>query len=292
MTATDYEEDYPEIVALKVAVGKLLTGSARAPLPPVVYHYTSLDTAIKILNGFEMWCANVAFANDPSEGVHGQQVIADVLAKDRHFKLSGAQKLIADEIDGYAVSFSAEPDQLTQWRSYCSNGRGVAIGIDTAVLSERKTVAFSHVEYDSARQEWLVQELLALFRAPIISATFQPTRLHRLVATLTLSLVIVRAMLKNHAYHSEREYRLLDALPKDPANHTTLIEFFPRGTLSVPFFRVDLRASNAPGAMQPVREVWIGPCLDFPSSSAAIQGTCAHMIEAFPIIASKVPMRC
>lgn len=292
MTAGE-EEDDAEVVGLKAAAGKLLTESGVGPLPPIVYHYTSLDTAIKILNSFEMWCANVAFSNDPSEGLHGQQVIAAVCAKDPDLKLSGAQKLVADHIDGYAVSFSGEPNELTQWRSYCANGRGAAIGIDSAVLSQRKAVAFSHVEYDPQRQETLVRDLLDLFRAPILSARFQQgDRPERPVAALALSFVMARAMLKNPAYHSEKEYRLLDALPRDPAQHTTTIAFFPRGGRSVPYFPVDLRASRADGATQPVREVWIGPCLDVSVSTAAIQDTVAYVAQAFPIHVSTVPMRC
>src|ERR1043165_4150287 len=124
---TGNDADDAEVIALKAAAGKLLTDSAGVPLPPIVYHYTSLDTAIKILNSLEMWCANVAFSNDPSEGDHGEQVIADVCAHDPDLKMAGAQKLIADEIDSYAVSFSSEPNELTQWRAYCANGRGVAI---------------------------------------------------------------------------------------------------------------------------------------------------------------------
>jgi hypothetical protein len=286
------ESDDVETAALKAAAGKLLTESAGVPPPPIVYHYTSLDTAIKILNSFEMWCSNVAFSNDPSEGVHGQDVIAEVCSNDPDLKMAGAQTLVADEIDGYAVSFSSEPNELTQWRAYCSNGRGVAIGIDTAVLSKRTSVTFSHVEYDPDRQKAIVQSILDLFRAPMLSARFQEARLHRLAYVLTLSFVIVRAMLKNPAYHSEKEYRLLDALPKDPANHDTTLEAFPRGTRSVPFFRVDLRASSAPGAAQPVRELWIGPCLDVPATTAAIEATAAYVTQAFPIRLSTVPMRC
>jgi hypothetical protein len=293
MTATDDDDD-EETATLKAAAGKLLTASSGVSPPPIVYHYTSLDTAIKILDSREMWCANVAFSNDPSEGTYGQEVIADVCAHDPDLKMEGAQKLVADNLDGYAVSFSSEPNELTQWRAYCSNGRGVAIGIDTGVLSQRKTVTFSHVEYEPERQKAIVQSLLDLFRAPLLSARSQrdDDRIHRLAYVLTLSFVIVRAMLKNSAYHSEKEYRLLDALPKDPAEHSTTLKTFQRGEFFVPFFPVDLRASSAPGADQPVRDVWLGPCLDVPSATAAIEATAAYVAQAFPIHVSTVPMRC
>jgi hypothetical protein len=282
---------WKETDALKAAVGKILS-NATDPRPAIVYHYTSLDTAIKILNSLEMWCTSVTFSNDPSEGVYGQGVIDDVCARDRDLLLAGARKLVSDEIEGYAISFSADPDELTQWRSYCSNGRGVAIGIDTEVLSNRTNLVFSYIEYVRTRQEKLVKDMLNLFRVRMLSARSRPPWLHRLAYVLTLSFVILRAILKDPAYHSEREYRLLEALPKDPKRHNTPIEYFQRGSQSVPFFRADLRASTAAGAAQPVREVWVGPCLDFADSEARLKNTAAYRTQSFRIIRSRVPMRC
>ncbi len=287
MTAADTEETK----ALKAAAAKLLTNSTAESRPAIVYHYTSLDTAVKILNSFEMWCTNMAFS-DPSEGVYGESVIDGVCTRDSDLFLAGARKLVADEIDGYATSFSADPDELTQWRSYCSNGRGVAIGIDTEVLSKRTQVVFSHIEYDRTRQEKLVKDILNLFRMRMLSARSRPPRLRRLTYVLTLSFVILRAMMKDPSYHSEREYRLLDALPKNPKRHSTRLEHFPRGSQSVPFFRIDLRASTAAGAAQPVREVWVGPCLDFANSEAQLKNSSAYRAQPFRITPSSVPMRC
>ena len=281
-----------ETKGLKTAAARLITNSTGEPRPEIVYHYTSLDTAIKILNSLEMWCTNVAFSNDPSEGIYGQGVIDRVCATDPDLLLAGARKLVSTEIDGYAISFSEAPDELTQWRSYCSNGRGVSIGVDTDVLAKRGSVAFCQIEYDGGRQEKLVRNILNLFRGRMLSARSWLPRLHRLAYVLTLSFVIVRGMLKDPAYHSEREYRLLDALPKDPKRHNTKIEHFQRGPTAVPFFRVDLRASTGAGAVQPIRKVYVGPCLDFGVAEAALKRTAAYAAQPFDIVKSAVPMRC
>jgi hypothetical protein len=281
-----------ESTALKTAVGKLLTNSASEAYPAIVYHYTSLETAIKILNSFEIWCTNVSFSNDPSEGVYGESLIDNVCVRDPELLLAGARKLVAEEIEGYATSFSADPDELTQWRAYCTNGHGVSIGVDTEVLLLRTHLVFSHVQYDQSRQVGLAKAILNVFRARMLAAKSRPPRLRHLAYVLTVSFVILRAMLKDPSYHSEREYRLVDALPKDPKRHNTNLEYFQRDERSVPFFRVDLRDSNAAGNKQPVREVYVGPCLNFADAETQLRSTSAYNVQTFGIIPSRVPMRC
>ena len=281
-----------EAKSLKTAVGKLLTNSAPEAYPAIVYHYASLETAIKILNSFEMWCTNVSFSNDPSEGVYGQSLIDDVCTRDPDLLLAGARKLVADEIEGYATSFSADPDELTQWRAYCANGRGVAIGVETEALLLRTHLVFTHIQYDHPQQVRLAKAILNVFRGLMLAAKSRPPRIRHLAYVLTVSFVILRAMLKDPTYHSEREYRLLDALPKDPKRHDTSLEYFQRRDQSVPFFRVDLRDSSAAGAKQPVREVYVGPCLDFADAEAQLRRTSAYNVQAFSIVRSRVPMRC
>lgn len=172
-----------------------------------------------------------------------------------------------------------------------NNGYGVAIGVDVDVLGNRANVAFGRVIYDRSEQDDLVRKVLDVFRAPINSAKFDTPRLKRLVGTLTLYFVMLRAVLKDPAYYAEHEYRLFDALPRDPAEHSTSLQTFPRDGLNVSYFPVDLRASKSPNATQPIREVRIGPCLDFSTASECLLATSAAKAFQFPVIASRVPMR-
>ena len=259
--------------------------------PPIVYHYTSLETALKILNGFEVWCVDVAFSNDPSEGLHGRKIIAEALAADPSVWMERAQ-LITDDIACYASSFSAEPDLLTQWRYYAANGTGVAVGIDRAALESRTNVTFSTVVYDRKVQLQLVSEVLSVFRQAVEDASSDEGKLLPLVSSVALYSVILQAILKNPAYSPENEYRLFDALPKDEKHHATSLKHFQRGGQQVPYFPVDLRDSTAASAACPIREVWVGPCLDLAAATADLQSTVAYQLGKFQIARSEVPMRC
>jgi hypothetical protein len=239
-----------------------------------------------------MWCTNVAFSMDPLEGIHGQGVIDGVCTTDPDLLMRGARKLVAEEIDGYATCFSVDADEETKWRTYSANGNGVSIGFDLDVLAKRKNVAFCRVEYDQSQQKKVAKKLLDLFRGRMLAAKSRPPRLHGLAYVLTLSFVVLGARMKHSDYSVEREYRLLDALPTDEREHDKKLEYFDRGGRSVPFFRVDLRDSSADGANQPVREVVVGPCLDFAVAEGALKETAAYRTRPFPIMRSQVDMRC
>jgi hypothetical protein len=277
---------------LKRSAGKVVTDEETDPPPPLVYHYASLDIVVKILNSYQMWCANVAFSTDTSEGVYGEGVIDGVCTTDPDLLMRGARKLVAQEIDGYATCFSVDADEETKWRKYGADGTGVSVGIDVDVLAKRKNVAFCRVEYEESQQKKVAKKLLDLLRGRMLAARSRPPRLHGLAYLLALSFVVLRARIKHSDYRVEREYRLLDALPKDEREHDKKLEYFDRGRRSVPFFRVDLRDSSGEGATQPIREVWVGPRLDFATAESTIKNTLAYQMRSFQIRRSQVELPC
>lgn len=178
------DRDLAELRKLGDAV--LLAYRTASLLPESVYHYTSLAATVSIISSRRVWASNVAYSNDPSEGEYGHQVMIDVLKRDAHFSLGGLLQVISD-IDCYATSFSADPDLLTQWRAYCRNGRGVALGVLSDVLALRKNMVFLRVEYDRSKQEQIIRDLLNVFRQPILAASGNQHLLQRLLELLALT---------------------------------------------------------------------------------------------------------
>jgi hypothetical protein len=135
--------------------------------PEVVYHYTSVDTMMKIVTSGKIWATSISYLNDSSEGEHFLRMVRrrlpDLLAQ---YQL---QHSVLRELDGKAqvekrpfiASFSAEGDSLPQWRSYCPRGNGVSIGFRVGcltlakiALNEEKSphgVQFKPVEYIGRR---------------------------------------------------------------------------------------------------------------------------------------------
>jgi hypothetical protein len=115
-----------------------------AQVPPAnLYHYTSLDVLLKILDSGRLWASNLRYLNDSSEYAHL------LVAVDRRVKelLTTADAARAAHLaqlsiflekqmdrDVFAVCFSAKRDDLNQWRGYCPPGQGVCIGFSSAAL--------------------------------------------------------------------------------------------------------------------------------------------------------------
>lgn len=127
--------------------------------PKILWHYTTIETAAKILLGRTLWATHAAFLNDSSEYLHGLNIISillNELSKSGEFDRA-KYKILFDsigidaeqEIDiddkqkyekilqylGYIVSFSEKKDLLSLWRAYTPNG-GCAIGFDKEELDK------------------------------------------------------------------------------------------------------------------------------------------------------------
>src|SRR5438874_1560541 len=117
-----------EMDRLNAQADQVINDHRRSEMPGRVFHYTSLPSALQIVASKQLWCSNTRYSNDPSEGDYGQKLVEQVIRRDQHFRLSGLLQTIR-QTESYAASFSADPDLLPQWRAYCLNGRGVAVGV-------------------------------------------------------------------------------------------------------------------------------------------------------------------
>jgi hypothetical protein len=117
--------------------------------PEVVYHYTSTDTLLKIVEGEPpaIWATNLRYLNDVSESKHCidclKSRVSTFLAENSiecADELTSAMDILYDDRYGidppYVASFSAVKDSLPQWRSYCPNGNGVSIGFRISALKQ------------------------------------------------------------------------------------------------------------------------------------------------------------
>lgn len=282
----------PEMLELQVSADRVFeTYRAALPMPSSVFHYTSLDAAVAILRDHTVWCSNVSYSNDPAENAYGYNILLETVKKDRDFAFAGLLKAIAT-VDCYATSFSADPDLLPQWRAYCGNGRGIAVGVDADVLLKRRRMFFSRVEYEPLQQQQIVRNLMDVFRPTILAARNNPRRLRWIIGTLATYFVAARSIFKSNAYESEREFRLFVTIPSVTAAQDDSLRFRTNKGSLVPYFAIDLSVSTAPRAAQPITEIRIGPCLDFQLLSSSLSLLLAKYELKPSITRSRVQMRC
>lgn len=120
-----------------------------------IYHYTTAQGLLGIIQNQEIWATRSLFLNDPSEVVFAATTLVDMLqtrledATNESVNLPVLEKLIERiprefaqhllfeqyvEHVPFIASFSRDGDQLEMWRSYAGAG-GFAIGFDPEVLT-------------------------------------------------------------------------------------------------------------------------------------------------------------
>ncbi len=109
----------------------------------ILWHYTSIDTALKILETNQLRATHSSFLNDTTEVITGAKHLLSYMET----KYSNQNELldIKELLKGYSsehikyffiLCFSANGDSLSQWRSYTPNG-GCAIGFDKMKLNDK-----------------------------------------------------------------------------------------------------------------------------------------------------------
>ncbi|WP_260738162.1 DUF2971 domain-containing protein [Tunturiibacter lichenicola] len=120
-------------------------------MPAVVYHYTSMDTMMKIVESRSLWCTAISYLNDSSEREFVTSLVKGRLPTllqedttipnelDLNVKPTEDPKNITEfAVEQFVTSFSTLSDSLTHWRSYCPQQSGVAIGFRTECLQSAR----------------------------------------------------------------------------------------------------------------------------------------------------------
>lgn len=174
--------------------------------------------------------------NDPSELSHGFSHAANILnskaEKGQPESQIFAKRFAAFHQGGlhesahfFVCSFSADGDDLGQWRAYADNGRGYALGFDASALEsaftrQNKLSSTYLVQYDDAvladihRQ--IIESMFELISLPrgrnLGNASIEDYMTH-LSALLSVHALHTALFFKHKAYSHEREYRFLEMYP-------------------------------------------------------------------------------
>jgi hypothetical protein len=141
------------------------------PAPEAVYHYTSIEAMMKIARAASIWATSISYLNDTSEGDHYLDLIRKRIPAYVSAHPTINPSIFARFLDDprsdfllsrpFVASFSALGDSLPQWRSYCPQGNGVAIGFKTDCLA-RSTLPTKQTKQDtpdwfgSLLQPWVI----------------------------------------------------------------------------------------------------------------------------------------
>jgi hypothetical protein len=230
--------------------------------PEVVYHYTTMDTMLKIVQSKTIWASSMAYLNDTSEGqyfINQVRIRLPEFSKQRGYgsefiteMSNDANKETPFQLRPYVASFSREDDSLPQWRSYCEHGNGVAIGFSVDCLKRvyfaedneirEIAVGFRDVKYTEKQlpDEVLDQEIIDTIEAA--DAVIQIAKGAESSSSLAREKVF-RVLIEAHAsyrkhlsFSHEREFRIV----VNPifVHPTPPLDFRPVRTTLIPYMKL------------------------------------------------------
>jgi hypothetical protein len=274
------------------------------PAPPeILYHYTSIEGLMGILESRSIWLSDYQYLNDRREINHGADIIREVARK--MLKKSN-DKLVSKLLEAWIVnldniedrifiaSFSADGDSLSQWRAYGT----VALGFKVSDIAVHvNDIYIQSVEYNEEVQRNLaVTYLNHLCQAYKEDSSLNliersPDIYHRII-----QLVELISSYKDASFMDERECRViyiedldviesldLDRPPKKyRANNSHIIPYVSSDSI------YPMKGHERP---LEISEIVLGPSCDDLLEKGVKEYVSELGFNEIPIKRSKVPYR-
>lgn len=278
------------------------------PKPEILYHYTTIDAMMNIAKSRKIWATSISYLNDSSEGDHLLGMIRNRLKdllQQHSLDNSVLEQLsyTGTEIENrpFITSFSADGNSLPQWRSYCANGNGVAIGFRVSSLpqfiqtkakeGERSTILFirlEKVDYTPVSGELQIidseiAELVAQVdeMGPSSERRMSPRRSRREDDFAAVAHMAACSR-KHHSFSNEHEYRLI----ADPTfMNAGDLQFRPTRSTLVPYIELAIPTTDF------IAEVVIGPSSNTELSLQAVHTFFKHLQLQVDVKDCRIPFR-
>ena len=116
----------------------------------ILYHYTSLETFLKIIESGKIRLTDLAQSNDALEGKYIlNRLVAEIQKSNIPASFHSVLVNVLEEHVSYtrALGFcmSEEADQLSQWRGYGDDGQGVCLGFNRYELESSVNNSLSQI---------------------------------------------------------------------------------------------------------------------------------------------------
>jgi hypothetical protein len=260
--------------ALEVLESVRQTDPEYRPLRGRMFHYTSLEAFLSIIEHKLLRATALRYLNDASEGALGMARFQEAILqaqRDAKGLDKGFLEHLTTSIESplltigavYVLCFSEKRDDLSQWRGYTPHGRGISLGLDIEVLVQRMQQfgagwTFQNCRYGKVAQLTWANAILTRMRRAVSEDTAARLGSERHFAEVInanlQALLQTAALMKNEAFTDEREVRLISPLigPED-----TRVKFRTGRSTIIPYIEFALVARS--DERLPFVEVVIGP---------------------------------
>jgi hypothetical protein len=289
-------------------------------LPDQVFHYTSIDTMMKIVDSRSIWCTALPYLNDSKERSFLLDAVKrrlPILKKedasiDRQLRWPALEAEDANNVTSFAdeafvACFAENNDSLMHWRAYCPQQSGVAIGFRTACLQQAQInekplegmvvpqVLFRRVGYlnpgDNAHIDWAIHTGYELAKKELAKHSGD------LDDHFRWALETIACLSKQKAFEVEDELRLLLGYVRYRENN---IKFRAVRSTLIPYVEMGIRNYSDAGVdfdfdkrlpWNAIRSVVIGPTANMELTRRSIKAFFDLRGMEVKVLESEVPYR-
>jgi hypothetical protein len=256
----------------------------------VLWHYTSGDALIKIIESRSVWLTQISCLNDYSEMRYSIALLRQAFQTRRaNTTPSPDEQYLYERIDaGLAVDvvpssewfvfcLSERADDLSQWRAYAGGEGGYSIGFYSQPLLTYGALPDGHflapVTYSrtahAALTNAIVTATLAFFNAGLGTGT-KGTReqwVNDFLPAWSEALAWFIPVLKDDAFEAEREWRIVHRLAPD---ELTRMKYIQRRMMMSRHLPIEFPAVSTGKALLPIAQIIVGPSRFKPISRVSV----------------------
>lgn len=278
-----------------------------------LYHYTTPQGLVGILQSQKLWATESSFLNDSKEIHHGinlaQQIIENYISMNtsdivKRFLNEILENLTFNYDEIYIVCFSEDGDLLSQWKGYSNFGEGFSIEFDSKELLREKrkfpavNIAFKKVIYTQAEQEKIITSEIDFAIKYVNEVITQNPEIEKEIisnAASTTAYFIKNNSLrfKNNVFSEEKEWRAIYINNERTEEGRQEVCFKISGRIIVPYMELDIAASAGKKEWcLPIKKIIVGSKLNLKQTEKSISILCKQ--QKIPLIIteqSKIPLQ-
>jgi hypothetical protein len=277
----------------------------------IVWHYTTGDALINIVQSGSLYSTQVSCLNDRTEVHYGTTLLRDAfieIQKRNHppEEAELLEELIKDSAsdskatastpsDFFVTCFSSERDDLSQWRAYGGGENGYALAFGAGGFFNHGTTIVVRVNYDRNSHISLAEEAakatLKFFREGLDARAGQDISQWRSEFRGGWFQVLnkLAPMVKDPAFKAENEYRIVHTYVQSELSQLRFRQKQSLMSMHLPLFfppSTDVKSSRLP-----IIEVMVGPSRHKEISRLSAQVLLTQNGYSVPVTVSEIPFQ-
>jgi hypothetical protein len=256
--------------------------------PSLIYHYTTQNGLLGIIRKRQLWASSILHLNDASEFGYAFEIAKLVMRESGEQsvdeKMRSVLGMINSLLTAYVASFSANSDQLGQWRAYCRDSGGYSIGFDAdslRKLGDDQDFTLEKCTYSAPEHE---REIKSLIQELPPSTEYNAST----DAAFLFRFMQIAPTMKHSSFEAEQEWRIVSRTFRYPQKSLE-VEYREGKSFIVPYRT--LRLESGAGET-PIRRIVVGPTPHPRLSRRTVEECLRHSkFTNIEVVTSNVPYR-